>query len=346
MRKILIVTVYGSYNHGSYLQAKALGEKLKNHGEVSFFESNTRKWKVIYTALKRAKYFCRNAKNPIKIISVGVYELIEAFKLHRLWKKLPNTEDSDSHDLIVLGSDEIWNLSRKECRFPVFWGHGFKQSKISYAPSLNNSTYDDFEMFPEYVQYLNKIDCISVRDLSSKKILEKFTNKEISIVLDPTLLSSPKEYHIKESKPYIAVYSFDAHISDSEQKKIVEFARSEKLNLVSVGQNVMWCDKCVHSKNGNPFYIFKNARYVITSTFHGTAYAINYNTEFIAFCKENDKVENLLREFELTERIFNSENGIEGILSKKIDYKKVNEMLQKKRHIAENYIKLALKSNS
>jgi hypothetical protein len=78
--------------------------------------------------------------------------------------------------------------------------------------------------------------------------------------------------------------------------------------IVSAGQFINWCDKCVHSRKGNPFFIFKNASYVFTNTFHGTAFAINYETQFVSFCKAKPKITNMLMQFGLQDRIVGSDD--------------------------------------
>lgn len=337
-----IITVYGSYNHGSYLQAAALQKVLSKYDVTFLVDTKTREWDVLRTAYRRTKLFSKYVK-PGRLFDILVYEIIEGIIVKGLWKKT-NHKDTITAGCCVLGSDEIWNIKRKVCRYPVFWGAGIEAKKIAYAPSINTSTFEDFEANAEYIQYLNQIDCLSVRDYNSKNILDKYTDKDISVVLDPTLLLNPVEIPFTYKKDYIAVYSFIGQIDEEAQRKIREFAKENNLDLIATGQTVPWCDKTVHSKDGNPFYIYKNAKYVITSTFHGTAYAINYRKNFITFAENNTKITALVKQFGLENRIVSSAESVEKINFKPIDYGEVERQLEELRKKSFRYIEDAMKS--
>lgn len=338
--RINIITVYGSYNHGSYLQAVNLYKAFAPYGDVYLVDTGTRKWNALRTAYRRTKLFARYTKFT-KIPKILVYECVEAFTVKKLWKSTEHINIIDA-DLCVLGSDEIWNISRKECQYPVFWGYGVKTGKISYAPSINTAGMADFKKYPNYIKYLNEIDNISVRDMNTKITLSHYTNKNISVVLDPTLLFDPEVIPFHYHKDYIAVYSFVGQISEEAQKEIREFAKKRNLDLIATGQTVPWCDKCVHSKKGNPFYIYKNAKYVITSTFHGTAYAINYRKDFITFGNNNTKILELLDQFDLKDRNVTVGTDIKTLLDKKVDVQSIDKKLKLYREKSFDYINNAI----
>lgn len=344
MKKILIITVYGSYNHGSFLQAYHLGNQLRNYGDPLYLDAHTRDWPLIITAMKRAKMFINLKKNPLKILRIIGFELSEAMKMKQAWKALHSTENSNMSDVVVLGSDEIWNISRTECQFPIFWGKGINKPKFSYAPSVNTALTEDFDRHPEYINYLKQVKKVSVRDERSRNILSHYATQDIQVVLDPTLLEKAKCFPYKYHKSYIAVYTFFGHITIDAQKEIVRFAHANGYDLIATGQNVEWCDRSVHSINGNPFYIFRDAVFVITSTFHGTAYAINHNSQFVAYVRGNTKVEELLETFDLSDRIAEPGSHIDDYYYKRIDYSKVNVILEERRKQSQRYIELNLNS--
>lgn len=158
------------------------------------------------------------------------------------------------------------------------------------------------------------------------------------IVLDPTLLCEPEYFEFEKSKPYIAVYLFYDSMDKKLVNEIISFAHAHDLLLISAGQYISWCDFSVHSKNGNPFYIFKNALYVITNTFHGTAYAINYKTKFVSYAKGKKKIEELLQEFELENRIAENVGDLENILKRDINYEVVSKNLARLRKESMLYL--------
>lgn len=338
--RVIITTVYNSNNFGSYLQAKELYEYIKSQGnEVALFDSRTRSmWN---TLLKHIKKIAVNTKSIKHTLHGAFFEFLETIKLSKCWKSLPHTRSTENYDLMILGSDEIWNIKRSKCRYPIYWGHGFDGRKIAYAPSCNQATKDDFQKYPKFVDYLNEIDNISVRDLASYNTLIGLTNKTIDVVLDPTLLCDAKTNNFHIVRPYIAVYLFDVSITKDDIQDIREFARNHNCILISAGQYMDWCDKSAHSINGNPFYIFEKADYVITNTFHGTAYSINYRKQFFSIASSR-KVQCLLDEFELGNRLVTNTKEMESISHVQIDYKKIELLLKEKRKYSYGFIKEAL----
>ncbi len=149
MKNIKIITVYGSYNHGSFLQAKCLYEALGAYGSVSFIDKNARKWNYFKTPFMRIKHNLRvNVKHPLRNIKTVLFEYTEAAKSKINWRKLPSSSQTDC-DVCVMGSDEIWNINRPDCRIPFFFGDGVAAKKIAYAPSVNNASKEDFRKYPD-----------------------------------------------------------------------------------------------------------------------------------------------------------------------------------------------------
>lgn len=341
---ISIVTVYNSHNYGSLLQAKQLQRALEKYGIVSFYDSHSRK--LIKTFLRKSKKIIATSENVIDKVKGPIFELCETKKLQQCWRSLPSSESCEEADLVVLGSDEIWNVTRAVCRYPVYWGANISAFKVAYAPSVNTASVADMQINQEYIQYLKEIDCVSVRDKHSKEVIGHYIQNEPRIVLDPTLLYPPEQYHFDYKKPYIAVYLFYGSLKTEEITEIKNFAKKKNMALISAGQYISWCDLSVHSQNGDPFFIFKNAEYVITNTFHGTAYAINYNTRFTAIVKGKTKVEELLEQFGLSNRIVSDASEFEKIMEAEINYETVNELLNLYRSQSFEYINESIQTFS
>ena len=345
MKKIKIITVYGSYNHGSYLQAKCLFDVLSAYGDVSFIDKKAREWNYFKTPFMRIKHNLRvNFKHPLRNIKTVAFEYTEAAKSKRNWKKLPSSEDTGC-DVCVLGSDEIWNVKRSDCRLPVFFGDGVSAKKISYAPSVNTATEEDFRQYPEFAEDRRRMDEFGVRDSKTLETVQAVTGRTAELVLDPTLLRDVPKTGYSRKKKYIAVYTFDTHIGPEDRVKLREFAREKGCELVGAGQNILWCDRAVHAKDGNPFVAYEGAELIVTSTFHGTAYAVNHRKNFVVLTNHNDKVEELLRLFHLEDRMIHSADDIRKVANKDIDYTQVNETLRQMRERSFGYLESALETN-
>ena len=338
--RIGIITVYNSHNYGSYLQASCLKRELEQFGDVVFYNSKSRG--LIRSYLRKIKKIVKSKVRNLDIVKGALFELVEMFRLKKCWSSLNSTLVTDGIDVAVLGSDEIWNLGREVCRYPVYWGANILAYKIAYAPSINTANKGDIDQFPDYINYLKYINNVSVRDTHSREILASYLNSEPKIVLDPTLLfpvtTWTNEATCFKDKRYIAVYLFYGSLSTEEINAIIGFAKKKHMPLVSAGQYISWCDYSVHSKNGDPFWIFKSASFVITNTFHGVAFAINHSTQFVALVKGKTKVEGLLEMFELSNRIANNPTDISIILDTSIDYYNINHTLIRYRKMSRQYL--------
>ncbi len=336
---ISIVTVFGSDNYGSILQATCLMKALEEYGDVVFSDYDTRHWNVIKTVYEKIRPFVRRSDGIGELIHRCHYEFSNAIKMKIAWKKLPSKKKY-SGDLCVLGSDEIWNIRRVACRYDAFWGHGISTRKISYAVSINFSDDRDFTERGEYVEYLNQIDRISVRDSHSKEILSHFTTKEITLVLDPTLLYDPPMDCYRRRKEYIAVYLYDhdGGIPEAFRCAMEEDAHSHGLELVSCGKWVSWTDTKMTAKDGFPFSVFENAKYVLTNTFHGTAYAINYRKNLVCLAGVNPKINCLLAQFDLEDRKWDCPEQLASLLSREVDVNSINRKLSELRRVSFEYL--------
>lgn len=332
--KITIVTVYNSLNCGSYLQARQLYRTLRPYAEVALYDSHTRG--LLRPYLRKVKRIA--ASGSVHAIRGALFELVEMLNLRRCWRKLPHSDGKIDADLVLLGSDEIWNVTRKACRYPVYWGAGISAYKAAYGPSVNQAQETDFEGKPEYAGWLEDMNQISVRDAHSQRVIGSLTDREIPIVLDPTLLERPEERKRAGSKPYVAVYLFYGALTQAERDAIIRFARGRGLELVSAGQYISWCDRCVHAQEGNPFAIFQNAEYVISNTFHGTAYAVNYRTRFAALVAEKPKAADMLAQLELQDRIVRTPEDIERILETDVDYERADRALEQAKEASMRFI--------
>lgn len=302
-KKVYVVTVYNSLNPGSFLQATALYRVLNNAGyEVSFLKTGARS--LFKQAIIESIYMIKK----MQITSV-ISKFISAHKFAKRLSsyKVRKTFDRDK-DIFVLGSDEIWNVSRKNmAQHPIFWGEGLPIERcVSYAPSINNATEIDLNKYSFVKQCLDKMHAISVRDSYSKTMLNKFTNKNIVQVCDPTVLLPREEYLNFENEcpysNYILVYIYNKAVSKQDIDAIVEFAKKKNKKLISFGANYKWCDINVKGEPYDFISYIHHADYVCTSTFHGTMLSIIYQKQFAVLGKKNRKVLELLETVKLSTR--------------------------------------------
>lgn len=340
--KVGIVTLYDSLNYGAYLQAYALQKFVKNMGhEVEFLNISTfYHKKIIYRSLinKRTKALIFNFKKFRSFKqSFSKLRVADIFYL----------KSKTYYDAVIIGSDEIWNLINPTFdHLPIFFGNEINTKNIiTYAPSCGNSTLKHISNDINASKGLKKINSFSARDENTLEIIEKLTEKKPTLVLDPTLLLGDFEEDEKyiEKKGYILVYTYGFNDKKIENAKVL--AKKKNLKLVSAGFYNKWCDE---NLSGSPFEfltLIKNADYVITDTFHGTLFSIIYKKQFGVFAKGKIKVESILRQLNLENRILYEDKEIESTINDQINYKKVYDILEVKRRQSTEYLINALNWN-
>jgi len=336
---ICIVTIYNSPNYGAFLQAYVLYNVLKELGhEVTFLDTGARKQskKIIKSTIKKIILF-KFEKAYFELKKYWTFK--KYIKYCDLCRK--DTNSMNNQDIFVFGSDEIWNISRDEInKYPILFGVGIPDSYfVSYAPSINNTTLDETFSNQTFLNALQRFDKISARDKHSQKILNLITKKPVEYVLDPIFLYNVKQYETIEEKisksGYILVYGYPNRFTSKNINEIIEYAKSKNLTLISVGNYFDWCDKNIAASPFEFLSYVRNARYVITNTYHGTIFSIRYCKQFASYAGSQIKVMDILENLELENQVVSESCTLENALGTNIDYIKVQEKLD--RYIDDSY---------
>lgn len=309
MKKIGILTFSRSFNYGAILQMFALYTYLTNKDlQVDIINNYQRKDQSNRTFFQRIRsniwqYTVRSIFKDYKRINKT-----QKFKKAMLnyTEFIPNrnvlVKKAEGYDLVIVGSDQVWN--------PIFagiddnWFLFFaKCKKISYAASFGLSKIP--EKFIEiYKKGLKNLDKISVREETGKKIIKDIINKDVDVVMDPVFLLNKKEWSDIAIEPryekYILCYYMPGF--PKVEKKIEELAKyySKKFNLkiINVGKKeyarLSFFEKNLFGIGLQEFLgLIKNANMIITNSFHGTAFSILFEKQFISVIESNAKNLNL-----------------------------------------------------
>lgn len=167
-------------------------------------------------------------------------------------------------------------------------------------------------------------------------MVKDLINREAELVLDPTLLLNKQDWEsiardYDNKKEYILLYAFGN--SPTIKTFVEDLSRRTGCEIVYISYSLIKRINAKYEKYVGPLEflgLFKNARYVVTNSFHGTCFSINFNKDFfLEMLPEsqgvNSRLENILDLFDLRSRqIINGENANINI---SIDYQKVNEKL-------------------
>lgn len=221
MKKIGIITLSASYNCGSMLQSYALKEILKNYGDVEIINFSSKASHKLYDIVpkfypKRIFLKVRNGKLYYELVNeVVAYTEFKAQYLEITGKELfakDLNQISNKYDIVVTGSDQIWNVCMSDFD-EAFFAYWTPKKKVAYAPSLGGHDIRENRMCYKYIQCINSFDALSVREEVGKRCLDEITGKDIPKVLDPTLMLDVKTWRNIIGEPlvennYIFYYSW------------------------------------------------------------------------------------------------------------------------------------------
>ena len=326
--KIGILTFHHGINHGGFLQAYALQNTLKELG----YENKIINYRNVGHLCKKYKLLfftprlLNNSKKWLKFRNDHKRLHMSRFAL------TVGRVDNERFDVIILGSDEIWNFENSMFGFdPIYFGIGLNAKKvIAYAASFGN--VDVNGIIPDKIcGAINNLQDISVRDENSQRIVSKITGKDFPILLDPTFLYDFKGK--ERGSPYSDFILVYGNIRKREQiDRILSFARSQNRKTISVAYKNSWCDINIVSLDAFEWLAyFKKASMVITSMFHGTVFSIKYNKPFciIVTPYRKNKFEPTLRCLGLSSRVLGDDNPLEEIFNRGIEFDQVNVKINK-----------------
>lgn len=318
MKRIGIMSMQRVKNYGSFLQAFALKEILKNisHCEIEFVDFEARKGikdtaKESLDALKKNKIKYQILSIVPKLFGKGIrknlihnkkiIDIVNLFEFYNVYCKRFEEEFwpilgvnnsmnySPQLDVLVIGSDEVFNYveaQKAEYSDELFGDRQKANCIISFAGSFGCTRYEDLiqgKYIKKLKDFLVKFDAISVRDKNSKSIVERLINQKCSYHLDPVLHFDYSEYMPKliNSRPYLALYAYSG-LSEEYKEEIRLYAKEHNLEILSFMGYQNGLGKFM---NVSPFELLaymKNAECIVTTTFHGSVFSLKYNKRFCA----------------------------------------------------------------
>lgn len=364
-KKVGIITLHRVVNYGSVLQAYALQKKINDLGyDVEIIDYYPRRLTMVgmLTRIKNKSDKFKKSfilRNVARLIILPSYILrfntfFSFLKKHIiLSKKIYKNEieinnEKFEYDIYCTGSDQVWNCGWNE-KFDAPYYLSFapdNKKKIAYAASFGKSKLDDEEK-EATKKYLLRYDNISLRELSGVKIVEELGIKNSVNVLDPTLLLNGDEWRkissnkFKDEK-YILVYNLNRNKKIDDYAKNLSKETRLKVKFISYQlhefykNGKMYCNPKI-----NDFLsLIDNAKYVITDSFHATAFSINFNTQFIIVYpgKYSTRLQSILEILNLENRVAKDANDI-SIIKNEIKYDEVNLVMNNLRKESEEWLR-------
>ena len=334
-----ILTFQRAINYGAALQAYAMKETVSSFADAEMIDYHS-------PFIKNATYAAET--NKLKKLLKKLYFHTRDLKFKKFVNEMVSkakynkeTLPLSHYDKIIVGSDQVWNYSCSG-RDDTFLLPDFKHKKYSYAASFGTPTLEE-SLVPVYKNALSQYNYISVREKTGQTICNQQLDLQAEVVLDPTLLLSKNDWQqklrLKPSKQkYILVYAMC--ISDEMKAAAEKISKALHLPIYTISINARnrFGTKSFQSAGPKDFVnLFYNADFVITDSFHGTAFSVNFNKPFYSFIYTNlsSRISDLLGTLGISERLNPS---LDDVNASPIDFLSVNEKLSEQRKKSLAYI--------
>lgn len=273
-----VLTFHRCINYGSYWQARCLVEGLRALGaHASLLDHHS-------PQVNRAEWKCALRPTLPERTSRADYPryAAKARKFFDAFRELPMSEPFSLEDaggmaavdLVVVGSDEVWNFSHPwYASYPLFFGEGLRTDRVvSYAASFGN--HDAGHLSHEWANRLRRFSSIGVRDAHSQRIVRETLGLDPALVLDPCLqFDAVCRRAPSGSQGDVIVYGHG--FPDWFARHVRAWASAAGARLVSIGYRNDWADEQWLEAGPEEFaQAMADARGVVTNFFHGCVFAL------------------------------------------------------------------------
>ena len=349
-----VITRHAPTNYGSLLQAIATQRVIMNLGHecriINYIPKCETGVRMAITQLEQKTKWRRNPiKKAIYLMVAEPETLLMDRKFLAMRKKyllmgpscattgeLKKLYAEKKDEVFLTGSDQVWGPISTGHYDPTYFLDFVPKSsrKLAFAASFGKAIFDE-QTLKEYGVLLKKYDSLAVRENVAVELLKKM---DISAkqVLDPTLLMDAdawSEYVKPMKKPEKYVLVYQIHANSDLDHYAVKFAEKAELPLLRVSpllHQAKRSGKFVYCPDISGFLdLVKNAAYMVTDSFHGTAFAINFNTQFVEVLPNtgtSSRNQSILELTGLTDRIVRDLNDF-SYIDQEIDFKEANEKI-------------------
>lgn len=330
--KIGVATLLTGYNYGTSLQAYSVKTILEQMGydpilfrlKGSFVKGRDVRLGKLFSIIFRAffhldfKSLGRYKKSLDSSLSKPSQDAFSLFYVKDLgpceinYSALKKLAKTNQYVAFVCGSDQIWDSTAYYIDPFYYLDFAPRHMRVAFAPSFGH------DFIPKYNKRaigkkIMGIPKLSVREESGRSLIHENYNSNAEVILDPTLLLESSVWIEKfglltdnNSDKFVLAYFLDKP-SERAQSVINCFA-NQGYKIISLKYHCEQTEKVNAGPKEFVQYVSK-AAYVCTDSFHGTAFAINFEKQFSVFDREygygvnqSTRIESLLDKLNLNER--------------------------------------------
>ena len=268
---------------------------------------------------------------------------------------------AEKYSAVLVGSDQLWLPANIAADYYTLSFVPDSVNTIAYATSFGQSQLPRASERAA-MKFLSCIRHIGVREKSGQKIVAKLTGRRVPVVADPTLLFDGREWmRVQQEAPlfegeYIFCYflgnnprhrEFASRLSAETGCRIValqhvdEYVRSDE----DYADETPWA-----VGPGDFLNLIRNAQWVLTDSYHCTAFSMQYERKFFTFRRyhrktkqsTNSRLDTLLAQCGVTERLLSGEEEISACTGLEIDFADVHSRIARLREYSWKYLTDAL----
>lgn len=390
MKKVGIVSCYFQKNYGSLLQAyatqkffdeqnienetiniaeirkKIVSSKVKfyirNIADVDMFKAKINSVKRFLQLKWKKNTFGKQIATRNRMFENFSNQYFKLSKPYASKKELAKA--CKEYSAIIVGSDQLWTPANIDADYYTLTFVPPNVQKISYATSFGVACLPKYQN-EKAKNFLERIDNISVRELSGQKIVKELINRKCEVVCDPTLLFDAEQWmdiqdnaRIIDCK-YIFCYLMGNNQDQRTFVKKLKLATGFKIVALQhmdeyIKSDCDFADIAPYDVGPSEFInLIRNAEYVCTDSYHGCVFSILNRKLFFAFRRfkkgntgcTNTRIDTLLNLLGLEERLLKANEDVYKCMKSYIDYDKVHQELKVFRNKSKQFILTALKQS-
>lgn len=349
MKTVGILTFHYADNYGAVLQTYALRKKINSLADCGA--------EIINFAPKGFSYSLYKNEEKARQSLIYKRQLFEEFLKDKCGVSgtMISKITGNQYDYYCVGSDQVWNLNFADMEF--FLPHIDEDAvRISYAASIGMGLAKAYQQKEIFQKYVSKFKAVSLREREYVDFIRNVCKKECRCVLDPTLLLEESDYTDIVSKDRLKNESFIFFFwlkHDDRLMQGVEFANtvSRKYHLPIVhsiadaGKYMFNMDAGCMMYEGveNFLWYIKNAKFVITNSYHATLFSIQFRTPFYTFVVKSmrSRIDTLVETLGIGDRVVEGYIG-SNEMNDKVDFDSIHTKIQEERIASMQFLKEAL----
>lgn len=363
--KVGILTFHNAINYGAILQAYALQHVVSDMGcdcKIINYRSpavdKQYRWKKLnehpywktYIMQIFSKHRLDKKKNAFAEFQNNNMKISEPIKC-------VSPESISCYDAVIVGSDQVFNPKNTEGDKTYLLDFDSNARKIAYAASIGNSEFLELwskKYGVDYLKLLRDFDFLSFREESSATYVSSLLGRTFPSVADPVILAGTDFWLNRiniasKNEDYIFVYNLGN--LDNLFEIVKNVAAHTKLKVFVANKDIKG-DIILHRYNDasslSPLEFVEyiaNASYVITDSFHASAFSVILHKNFYSVANDsrvntNSRLSSLLSSVGLSDRMVTKKNEFE--IKPNYDFEMVDNFINESREFSVNWLKKAL----